>query len=285
MIWLIGSNGLLGSEVANQLKIHNLEFVSSNSNVDIANIDSLNNFVANKKIDYIINCAAYTNVDKAETNVEAAKQLNVTGPINLASIANDLNATLVHISTDYVFDGQSHIPYREDSETNPSTIYGKTKRRGEEEIIAGCSKYYIIRTAWLYGHSGKNFVQTMLNLIETKHEIKVVNDQFGTPTSTKNLADIIIRMINSSLPYGIYHYTDKGKTTWFKFACRIKKLGIKKGLITNKTCKISPCSTEDYPTPAIRPGYSVLSKNKIKNTLHISIPSWKKSLAIFFKTL
>lgn len=288
MIWLIGNKGMLGTEVARQLSENKIEFIGTDIDIDITNIDILREFVKNKKIEWIINCAAYTAVDKAESDIELATKLNKNAPGNIAIVAREINATLIHISTDYVFDGTEDFLRTEDMKVNPIGIYGITKADGEEEIRRNTEKFYIIRTAWLYGWAGKNFVYTMIKAMNTHDSVKVVNDQWGTPTFAGDLANVIITLINkqncqSNIPYGIYHCTDMGKTNWFEFTCEIKKQAYKYGLLQNDSCIVNSCTTQEYPTPARRPAYSVLSKDKIQNNLNIKLPLWEESLSIFLQ--
>lgn len=292
MIWLIGKNGLLGSAVLRELKKQNLPHISTGREIDITSIESLNNFVANctEKITHIINCAGYTNVDKAESDIEAAKELNINGPENITKIANKINATVIHISTDYVFDGKIKSPISENTKTCPLQVYGKTKAAGDKIITAKADKFYILRTAWLYGFNHKNFVTTMINAMNTKKYISVVNDQTGSPTFAEDIANVIVKIIvkekkETPIPYGIYNYTNEGITSWYDFAKEIKNQATKLGLIKNEKCTLSSCSSSDYNAPAKRPAYSVLNKEKIKNTLNIEIPEWKESLSIFLKSL
>lgn len=310
MIWLIGYKGMLGSEVAKQLAEKKLYWIGTGSEVDITNPKAIENFITStetnyylkshknfsnpteRKIKWIINCAAYTEVDKAEDDCDKAQAINEIGAQNLARTARNHGAKLIHISTDYVFDGKSKNPYKEIDMKNPTGVYGKTKAAGEDAICASMSQYYILRTAWLYGFSGKNFVYTMTNLFNTKDDIKVVNDQFGSPTSCKDLAFVILMIIeksekatsifgkNSAPSYGIYHFTDEGHTSWLEFAKKIYEYGKKYGHIS-KECAINGCSTKEYGAKAPRPEYSVLSKEKIAKELRIKIPSWEQSLKDF----
>lgn len=189
---------------------------------------------------------------------------------------------MIHISTDYVFDGNGINPYIEDMKTSPIGVYGKTKLAGENAVKQNLNEYYIIRTAWLYGWAGKNFVYTMIKAMNTHDSVKVVNDQKGSPTFAGDLADVIIKIIKKNdVAYGTYHCTDLGEITWWDFTNEIKKQGIERGLITNKECIVNPCTTDEYPTPAKRPAYSVLSKDKIQNALKIKLPEWQESLKIF----
>ncbi len=313
MVWLIGCKGMLGSEIAKQLTENKILWFGSDKEVDITNPvelakfahshdspagitgNSVNKKTVPEKITWVINCAAYTAVDKAEEDVELATKLNVDGPKNIARITRELGAKLIHISTDYVFDGTNNVPYTEDMEKVPNSVYGKTKALGEDVIEKEMTQYYILRTAWLYGFDGKNFVYTMTNLMNSKDELKVVCDQRGTPTCALDLASTIIKIISTSnkakslfgkksaLPYGIYHFTNLGETNWFEFATKIYELGQKYGRIT-KDCSVLSCTTEEYPTAAKRPMYSVLSKDKIQSLLKVKIPEWQESLEQFIKS-
>ena len=284
-IWLIGCKGMLGTEIARQLSENKLDFVGTDIDVDITNPQALAEFVKGKDISYIINCSAYTAVDKAESDADFAKKLNEDGPRNIANLANQIHAKMIHISTDYVFDGTGTEPYTEDMPVAPIGVYGRTKAAGEAAVRQNLREYYIIRTAWLYGWAGRNFVYTMIKAMNTHDSVKVVNDQKGTPTFAGDLANVIIQIINKDdVPYGTYHCTDLGEITWWDFTNEIKKQGIELGLITNKECAVNPCSTDDYPTPAKRPAYSVLSKDKIQKTLGMSLPEWKSSLNVFLKS-
>lgn len=289
MIWLIGCNGMLGTEVARQLKENSIDFISTDKEIDFTNEKSVISFASDRQIDFIINCAAYTAVDKAESDIELCKKLNVKGPEVIAKFAKKIGAVLLHISTDYVFDGIGSTPRTEDMPTAPSGVYGVTKAEGEKAVSDNTDKYYILRTAWLYGWAGKNFVYTMIRAMNTHESVKVVNDQKGTPTFAGNLAKVIIGVYNRTLSgnpidYGIYHCTDLGETTWWDFTNEIKKQGIEAGYLTNKECIVYPCTTAEYPTPAKRPAYSVLSKEKIQKALCINLPYWKDSLSIFLKS-
>ena len=287
MIWLIGCKGMLGTEIARQLTENKIEFVGTDIDVDITNPKAMAEFVKDKSISYIINCSAYTAVDKAESDTEFAKKLNEDGPGNIANLADQIHAKMIHISTDYVFDGTGDTPRTEDMSVAPIGVYGVTKAAGEAAVRQNLKEYYILRTAWLYGWAGKNFVYTMIRAMNTHEAVKVVNDQKGTPTFAGDLADVIIKIMNKeTVPYGIYHCTDLGEITWWDFTNEIKKQGIEVGWIneTGKKCTVNPCTTEEYPTPAKRPAYSVLSKEKIQKTLGITLPDWKESLNVFLKS-
>ena len=285
MIWLIGCKGMLGTEIARQLSENKIEFVGTDIDVDITNLQALAAFVQSKQISYIINCSAYTAVDKAESDADFAKKLNEDGPRNIANLAKQIQAKMIHISTDYVFDGSGSSPYTEDMPIAPIGVYGKTKAAGEEAVRQNLTEHYIIRTAWLYGWAGKNFVYTMIKAMNTHDAVKVVSDQKGTPTFAGDLADVIIKIIKKdNVPYGTYHCTDLGEITWWDFTNEIKKQGVELGLVTNKDCVVNSCTTDEYPTPAKRPAYSVLCKDKIQKALGITLPFWKDSLSVFLKS-
>lgn len=289
MIWVIGSKGMLGTELCRELSEKKLDFVGTDSQVDITDYLLLENFTSGKSIDFIVNCAAYTAVDKAESEVELAEKLNEKGPENIAKLAKKIGAKLIHISTDYVFDGSGNTPRTEDMAISPIGVYGKTKAGGEKAVSSEMDEFYILRTAWLYGWAGKNFVYTMIRAMNMRDSVKVVSDQKGTPTFCGDLSDVIIRIIEKSqsgnpIPYGIYHVSDVGETTWFDFTVEIKKQAAETGLLTNKSCVVNPCTTEEYPTPAKRPSYSVLSKDKIHKALSFTLPDWKESLSVFLKS-
>ena len=284
MIWVIGYKGMLGSEICRQLTENNIQFVRSDVDVDITDIEALEQFAKCRAVTWIINCAAYTAVDKAESDIELAHKLNVEGPANIAKVAKKYGAKLIHISADYVFDGTGDTPRTEDMPVAPIGVYGVTKAKGEEAVRNNTDKYYILRTAWLYGWAGKNFVYTMIRAMNTHDAVKVVNDQKGTPTFAGDLAKVILQIIDDkTVSYGIYHVTDIGEITWWDFTNEIKKQGIEAGWINEKgkNCVVNPCTTDEYPTPAKRPAYSVLSKDKIQKTLGITLPYWKESLKVF----
>lgn len=265
-ILITGANGQLGTELKNRLP--NALAVDVDI-LDITDKDAVLWFVKENKVDTIINCAAYTAVDKAEDNVELATKINVDGVKNLGLSG----AEVIHISTDYVFDGTAHQPLTPDDETNPVSVYGKTKRQGEIELLNTAQTAIIIRTAWLYSAYGNNFVKTMRKLGEQKENLNVVFDQIGTPTYAGDLADAIVTIL-PQIKDGqkdIYHFTDEGVCSWYDFATEImEQSGLK--------CRVNPIPSSAYPTRAIRPFYSVLDKTKIKETFGIKIPHWKESL-------
>lgn len=270
-ILITGAKGMLAKAVINQFKDNNELILTDVSELDITDEKSTNEFITKVKPKYIINCAAYTAVDKAEEEVELAEKVNSIGPKNLAIAAKKNEATLIHISTDYVFNGELDISksYIENDEIAPVTVYGKTKAEGEKNIIKNCDKYYILRTAWLYG-DGNNFVRTMIKLGKEKNEVNVVNDQHGSPTYTVDLASIINQVIEKKLPYGIYHSTNLGFTTWYDFTKKIYE-------IANINCKVNPVTSEEFIRPAKRPKNSKMSKEKLL-TNNVIIPEYEDAL-------
>jgi len=286
-VWLIGCRGMLGTELSLLLEKSGLDFVATDREVDITDAEALIQFARNNFVTWIINCAAYTAVDKAEDDAENCRRINTLGAANIAACAKKNYARLVQISTDYVFDGKGERPYREDDEANPTGVYGISKRDGELAVMKANPHSFIIRTAWLYGKYGDNFVKTMLRLMNERDEVKVVDDQRGSPTWAFNLASAVLDLIKAVdsgkiIPYGIYHYTNEGNITWFDFAKEIFRLGRELGLIT-KDCAVNPCASAEYPAKVRRPAYSVLDKGKIKAALEIEIPEWDKSLTEFLK--
>ena len=255
-ILITGANGLLGHELSSILKGHTL-ILLSHSQLDISDPESVNKQIDSSSPDIIINSAAYTQVDACETNYDLAFKSNAIGPKNLAIKCKQLGIPLIHISTDYVFEGneKKNSPLVEDDKLGPKTVYGKTKLEGEKMVQENCQKYFILRTAWLYGE-GKNFVKTMLSLSKKNKELRVVNDQIGSPTYAKDLAKAIKEIIEKkSDKYGIYHVTNKGEVSWYEFAKKIFE-------IKNIEIKVNPCTSEEFPRPAPRPHYSVLSNQK-----------------------
>ena len=287
MIWVIGYKGMLGTEICRQLTENNIQYVKTDIDVDITDISAIEKFAKIWSVTWIINCAAYTAVDKAENDYELCKKLNEEGPRNIAIVAKKYCARVIHISTDYVFDGTGNTPYTEDMPVAPIGVYGLTKAAGETAVIENCNEYYILRTAWLYGWEGKNFVYTMIKAMNTHETVKVVNDQKGSPTFAGDLTEIILQIIRKkTLPFGIYHVTNLGEITWYDFTNAIQKLGIETGWINElgKNCKVNPCATAEYPTVAKRPAYSVLCKDKIQKFLDIKLPNWKDSLKKFLES-
>ena len=269
-ILITGANGMLAKAMKEELKGEEL-ICTDVAELDITNAEQVNEFIKKVSPEYIINCAAYTAVDKAEENEELVYKINAIGPKNLAVAANDNNAILIHISTDYVFGGDKPIEqdYSEDDPKNPQAVYGTTKLAGERFIQENCSKYYIFRTAWLYGE-GHNFVRTMLDLAKTRDEVKVVNDQHGSPTYAVDLASIIHQAMYKKIEFGVYNSTNLGYTTWYDFTKMIFE-------IENVKCKVTPVTSEEFKSPAKRPKNSQMSKDKLlKNG--IIIPTYEEAL-------
>jgi len=289
MIWLIGNKGMLGNDVEKLLKERGFTYWATDKEVDISDYKVLEKFGKDKKIKWIINCSGYTKVDKAEEETDEAFRINKDGVRNITLFSAKRQIRLIHISTDYVFDGRQEkgVVYDEDDETNPINIYGKSKLAGEEEIKKILEKYFIIRTAWLCGLQGNNFIYTMLRLFKERDLVKVVEDQWGSPTYTIDLAGAILKMIeDNSISYGIYHFTNEGMTSWYEFARTIYKKAKRLGLVEdNKKVVIQPINTEEYPTAARRPRYSVLSKEKIKREFDLKIREWDKALEDFLISL
>ncbi len=283
MIWIIGNRGMLGQELGRTLQEAEFSYIGTDREVSILEPNVLKEYALQHNPSWIINCSAYTAVDKAEEDTETAYAVNHQGAANIAVLAAELDIPLIHISTDYVFDGTSSVPLSEDAPTGPEGIYGASKLAGEEEIRKICTKYYIIRTAWLYGQFGSNFVYTMIKLMNKLDSLKVVDDQHGSPTWTKDIAGLIQTIIRSdNSGYGTYHMSGEGECTWFDFAREIYNLGRGSGLITSD-CTLVPCSSEEFPTLAKRPAYSLLSKGKVKNTFLYNVPRWHDSISNFMK--
>lgn len=290
MIWLIGKDGLLGSDVEKIIKDEDLPYrASSKEEVDIVDYKALEKYCRDIKLEWIINCAGYTRVDEAEKEEELAFKINRDGVRNIALLCFKRQVKLIHISTDYIFDGKkiNEEQYQEDDKPNPINIYGKSKLAGEQEIKNIFNDYFILRTAWLYGANGPNFVSTMLRLFREKEIVKVVCDQWGTPTYSKDLARVIVEIVKrDSVDYGVYHYTNSGETSWFNFAREIYKDGKELNLIdSGKEVQILPVSTEDYLTLAMRPKNTILSKEKIKQVFHLELTPWNHALKEFLSTL
>jgi dTDP-4-dehydrorhamnose reductase len=281
-ILITGANGQLGNEMRNILaddKTLNAYFTDVQE-LDITDEDAVSSYFNAHPIDYVVNCAAFTAVDKAESNKEFCAKLNVEAVEILARSASKHGAKMIQISTDYVFDGCGHKPYTENDEPNPQSVYGATKLDGEKALLKIAPDCVIVRTAWLYSPYGKNFVKTMLNLGRTKDALKVVVDQIGTPTYAGDLSKAIMAIIkNPEWKAGIYHFSDEGVISWYDFTKAIHRIA---GITS---CDVQPCNTTDYPTPATRPHYSVLDKTKIKATFGIKIPYWEDSLVECIKRL
>lgn len=274
-ILVTGCNGQLGNEIQ-LLEKGNGKHVFFNTDVnelDITDENAINAFVDANNIDGIINCAAYTAVDKAESNEALCHTLNATAPGYLAAAMGKRGGWMVQVSTDYVFDGTKHTPYSETDPTCPDSVYGHTKLEGEQLVRQHCERAMIVRTAWLYSIFGNNFVKTMIRLGKEKTELGVIFDQIGTPTYARDLAVAIMTAVEKGIIPGIYHFSNEGVTSWYDFTKAIHRIAGISG------CQVRPIHTEEYPTPARRPHYSVLDKTKIKATYNIEVPYWEESLA------
>ena len=273
-VLITGANGQLGNEmrVVSQEQNTLVYHFTDVAELDICDIDAIERFVTEHDIHCIVNCAAYTNVNKAEEDTVLCDKLNHLAPANLAEVAARHSIGLIHVSTDYVFNGEHYLPYKEDDATCPNSVYGATKLAGEEAIMQLCSSAVIIRTAWLYSTFGNNFVKTMLRLGSERDELGVVFDQIGTPTYARDLARAIQHILYKGIVPGIYHYSNEGVCSWYDFTKMIFSLG---GITT---CRLRPLHTHEYPTPAARPHYSVLDKTKIKSTYGLEVPYWVDSL-------
>ena len=280
-ILVTGGNGQLGNEmrIVSQPSKDRYIFTDvveqdgvQTTILDITNLEAIRKIVRDNDVKVIVNCAAYTNVDGAESNQELAELLNAKAPENLAIVMKEVDGLLIHISTDYVFGKEPYnTPCREDMVGTPTGVYGLTKLHGEQNIMASGCKYVIIRTAWLYSEFGKNFVRTMLNLTATRPELKVVFDQVGTPTYAYDLAEVIVRIIERPVE-GIYHYSNEGVCSWYDFTKMIAEYS------GHTDCNIQPCHSDEFPSPVKRPAFSVLDKTKIKQTFGITVPYWTDSL-------
>jgi len=275
-VLITGANGQLGRELTKQYKdIKDVELILTDvADLDITDVKAVYEFVNNYRPKVIINCAAHTAVDKCETDMDMAYKINTIGPKNLASAANAIGAEIVQVSTDYVFDGEGHKELTEFDEVNPQTVYGKTKLEGEKVVSKLNPKHYIVRTAWLYG-DGNNFVKTMIKLSETNKILKVVNDQKGSPTSTVDLAKVIISLIENK-NYGLFHCTCKGECTWYDFTKEIFRI---KGINT----EVIPCTTNEFLRPAKRPKYSVLRNYMLELTTGNITRSWEEAIEEYLK--
>ena len=275
-ILVTGSNGQLGSELQHLVADFDEEgyrFIFTDvAELDITDRQAVSCFVEDNNVSILINCAAYTAVDKAEHDPERAELLNRVAPGYLAEAMEAVGGTMIQISTDYVFDGMGHMPYREDAPTHPTGVYGRTKLAGEEEVICGCTGSMVIRTAWLYSTFGNNFVKTMLRLGREREHLSVVFDQIGTPTYARDLAKVILTIVRAGIKPGVFHYTNEGVCSWYDFARAVHRFA---GL---NSCDVRPVHTGEYPAEAPRPHYSVLDKTKIKEAYTIQIPWWEDSL-------
>ena len=273
-ILVTGGNGQLGNEMRVVSKESRNRYIFTDvMELDITNLEAIRYMLKMERVDVVVNCAAYTNVDRAEEDEIMADLLNNKAAGNLAVVAKEVGATLIHVSTDYVFQGDKNTPYKEDCETSPLGVYGRTKLAGERSIQATGCNYLIFRTFWLYSSYGKNFVKTMQRLTRDKNSLKVVFDQVGTPTYAGDLAAIIYKVIEKDMldKQGIYHFSNEGVCSWYDFAQEVCEL-------SGNTCNIEPCHSDEFPSKVKRPNFSVLDKTKVKETFGAKVPYWKVSL-------
>ena len=273
-ILITGSNGQLGNEMQQAaVRFPDFNYIYTDvAELDICDKSALDAFVKANNVNVIVNCAAYTAVDKAEDDVELCYKINRDAVRNIAEVATENKVKVVHISTDYVFDGTNYLPYTEDMPVCPATVYGKSKLEGEQALLENCKESVILRTAWLYSSFGNNFVKTMIKLGTERDSLGVIFDQVGSPTYAADLADVILQLLsNKTFIPGIYHFSDEGVCSWYDFTKTIHRMA-------NITCDVKPIETKDYPARTPRPHFSVLNKGKIKSTYGISIPHWEVSL-------
>jgi len=279
---LVGASGMLASMVSRLAPKFFQLFPLDLPGFDITDLNIVSAVLHKVRPEFIVNCAAYTNVDGCETDAEMAARVNGEGPGNLAAVAKKLDATLVHVSTDYVFDGKKGEAYVEGDTPNPLSAYGRSKLLGEQAILqSGLEKYFIVRTSWLYGPGGKNFVETIVRLASEREELRIIDDQIGSPTFTRDLAQAIFSLLMTD-EYGIYHFSDEGQCSWFEFGKEIVDCLSRSGGKV-KVQRIAPIATHEYPLPAHRPAYSVFSKEKYRAVTGAEVPHWRDSLAAYFR--
>ena len=277
-VLVTGVKGQLGFDVMNELKKRGLEAVGADiEEMDITDAESVNRFIMAAKPDAVIHCAAYTAVDAAEENEDICRRVNADGTRNIAKVCKELDCKMIYISTDYVFDGQGSRPWEPDEERHPLNVYGQTKYEGELAVQELLEKYFIVRIAWVFGVNGKNFVKTMLNLAQTHDTLTVVNDQYGSPTYTYDLARLLVDMVQTD-KYGIYHATNEGICTWYEFACEIFKQA-------NVAVKVLPVSAAEYRAKAKRPENSRMSKEKLTENGFERLPSWQDALGRYLAVI
>lgn len=277
-VLVTGVKGQLGYDVVNELEKRGIEAVGVDiQEMDITDAESVNNVITEATPDAVIHCAAYTAVDAAEDNVELCRKVNADGTQNIANVCRKLDIKMIYISTDYVFDGQGETPWEPDDERQPLNVYGQTKYEGELAVQNMLEKYFIVRIAWVFGLNGKNFIKTMLNLGKTRDHLTVVNDQYGSPTYTYDLAKLLVDMILTE-KYGIYHATNEGICTWYEFACEIfRQAGLQ--------VEVTPVSAEEYPAKAKRPSNSRMSKDKLTENGFERLPAWQDALGRYLEVL
>ncbi len=285
MIWLVGGNGMMGRDLAEKLSAAGTAYLSTDIELDITDKLAVTEFSRGKNSGWIINCSAYTAVDRAEDEKEKAFAVNCDGVKNLAEAAKSMGAKIIHLSTDYVFSGLKERGYTEDDKASPSSVYGASKLAGEDNLSSSHDKYFIFRISWLYGAYGKNFVHTMLNLFNERDELNVVNDQFGSPTYTGELAEFLVNLVQSgSDKYGIYHFSGEGMINWHEFASEIYRFAVKYRL-TERMVKINPVDSSKYPQKAKRPAYSYMFKDKLYSTFGYRPKNWRETLEEYIKSI
>jgi len=291
-LWLVGAKGMLGSAFAEQLEGLGESVVKTGAEVDISDRRAVFAVALEKRPTHIINCAAYTRVDDAETHASEAERANVIGAENLALAANETDGRLIHFSTDYVFAGDAHEPYDELAPCAPKTVYGRTKWEGERRVLAVATeaRAYIVRTSWLFGKHGNNFVQTMVRLLAHQDELRVVSDQTGRPTYAPDLAAGVLRLVglkpqrSSPAKMGVYHYANAGATNWHAFACAIREGALRRGFPV-RTRTVVPVTTSEFPRPAPRPQYSVLSTRRFESASGVTPRPWREALEAYLDEL
>jgi dTDP-4-dehydrorhamnose reductase len=286
VIWLVGRNGMLGSEVMRSLQASGRAYVGTDREVDITRPEAIEKYLdalRPARLEWVINCAAYTNVELAEKERDSAYALNAEGPRHLAGAARKAGAALVHLSTDYIFNGSKATDYGEEDAADPVNVYGRTKLDGELAVRGALEKHYIIRTAWLYGRAGKNFVETMLRLLQGQDTVRVVKDQIGNPTYAVDLAQAIMAVISDTRGrYGTYNFTNEGEASWHSFAKAILREAMSVGLV-NKQVEIMPITADEYPAKVRRPQRTCLSKEKIKREFGLTIRGWREALRSYLE--
>lgn len=277
-VLVTGVKGQLGYDVVNELTKRGIEAVGVDiDEMDITDAESVNTVIGEAAPDAVIHCAAYTAVDAAEDNIDICRKVNKDGTQNIANVCKKLDCKMVYISTDYVFDGQGERPWEPDDKQDPLNVYGVTKYEGELAVSKTLDKFFIVRIAWVFGVNGKNFIKTMLNLAKTRDSLTVVNDQFGSPTYTYDLAKLLVDMVQTE-KYGFYHATNEGICTWYEFACEIfKTAGV--------DIKVSPCSSDQFPAKAKRPSNSRMNKDKLTQNGFDKLPAWQDALSRYIETL
>lgn len=285
MVWIPGGSGMLGRHIAEKFAAAGIDCITTDLDLDISDSSAVSEFVGKNNFKWIVNCSAYTAVDLAEDEKDKAFAVNAEGIRNIATACGGTGAMIIHFSTDYIFPGNRPAGYIEDDEPGPGGVYGESKLAGEKYLTSVYDKYFIFRVSWLYGPYGKNFVHTMLNLFGQRNDLNVVNDQFGSPTCTGELADFIVRLVQSdSDKYGVYHFSGEGMINWYEFASEIYRLAVKYSL-TEREVRINPVDSSQYPQKAKRPAYSYMLKDKLYKTFGYRPGHWKETLEEYIKVI